>query len=418
VIRLAAVTPRTRTARPDERESPHGNDQVRDARPPPQPVARVLAMQQSAGNAAVTQMLLRQPATATGPKEDLIAGRLADSGQYKPDGTGFADPRMQAFLVEAGALLGVDVSLPPGAAAPQSASPKQGDSLGRGLSDHPPWVARFQEELSKTQGVWTPEQRAAQRLVEAFLRAWSYGAVGNITSPQEFYAVAGAHENNPESLYVGGGNPDPQKDLKDWCGDASSSAVVTAMLRHGLRFKSLVASDSKRDALGTSRRSEIARQQSAFMRWINAENQGRKLWGKQTHTADLYPGDVIQFVGAWHQAGHTGHIATVVMAQSGRVILASGNAAGASVRVEETVREDPRVKGWNYDNKTSRDSIRPGASNGIYIFSIWRASILNIAIAVTRGLNLSDEDLGKIGLERAPKPLDELWPLEKETVEV
>ena len=90
------------------------------AAPIPRQVHAILALQRSAGNAAVARMLARQDeswedwgggtATAADLGADILAGKY-DTATYKADGTGFEDAALDAELQKHGQRIGVDTTL-------------------------------------------------------------------------------------------------------------------------------------------------------------------------------------------------------------------------------------------------------------------------------------------------------------------
>ena len=392
-------------------------------------VQRILALQRSAGNAAVARMLARQGAAApTAPgdaapaagdaatsahtREHLMSGAFDDTGEYKPDGTGFTAGDLDALLKEMGAGWGggIDTTAPPtGASAEGGPAPSGGDSAGRSVGDHPPWVAAFQSKLIGVLGKWSADDRVAQRLLQVFLRAWTRRRLGGDmpASVAVFYGYVGAHEENEASQGLGAAGAQG-KDSANWCQQASSYAICEALLRNGLRFKSPPGMQNT-ERFGKSRTSEVAKQAGRYETWLKGAGGERTAWGGDKCWASaLSPGDVISFYSAAHGPTSTGHAATVVTgagpAQEAAITIVSGNAAGESIRVEEVQRVQPPPGLFSGSAK------RPAGSKQIFIWSLQRASILNAVVGIANSnAQFSDADVEAAGLERC-KPLDELWP--------
>lgn len=388
----------------------------------PRGVSAVLALQRSAGNAAVSRMLARNEwfedwgGTATqsdlGPK--ILAGDY-DGARYKADGTGFEDAALDAELQKHGTRIGVDTTAPPGTPSQASGGAKGGDSGGKPVDAHPPWVEVFQDHLSSAAAqqpipgkpkttAWSEEDKVAQRLLRILLTRWTENAQGFVApSVAELYEHAGAYESNEATNEYGVG----VSGAKDWCAQASSSALAEAMLKAGLRFAKPPDDRMKRPRYGINRQTEINLQAQAYNEWANTV--GRKLGGtlgtEGARGATLLPGDILSFYSAKHGPQSTGHVVTVVRAlEHPKVQVASGNAAGEAVRVEEIIVADP-PPGFGSQSKQ-----RPTGDKDVWIFSLVRASWLNaLVLWINSGQPLPEEMFGFFGVERCT-PLDELWP--------
>ena len=397
------------------------------AAPAPPSAVRILALQRSAGNAAVVRMLAREDndmwedwdggggaATATDLGPDILAGKF-DGAAFKPDGTGFEDAALDAELQKHGQRIGVDTTLGPGNAVESAHKSKGGDSGGKPVEAHPPWVEVFQDYLSSPaaqQAIpgkakttrWSDEDKVAQRLLRIFFTRWTEGAQGFVPpSVAELYENAGAYESNEATNEYGVG----VKGAADWCAQASSAALAEAMLKSGLRFnKPPPGMTMKRPRYGVNRQTEINHQGALYNDWM--EKTGRKLGGVLGADAargqHLMPGDILSFYSAKHGPTATGHVVTVVRSlEQPTVQVASGNAAGEAVRMEEvTVADPPPGFGQHSD-------LRPPGDKDIWIFSLVRASWLNAFVMwINSGTVVPDDTLAVFGLERCT-PLDELY---------
>lgn len=388
----------------------------------PRGVSAILALQRSAGNAAVSRMLARNEffedwdgGTATqsdlGPK--ILEGGY-DGATYKPDGTGFADAALDAELQKHGSRIGVDTTLPPGTASQASGGAKGGDSGGKPVDAHPPWVEVFQDHLSSPAAqqaipgkpkttAWSEEDKVAQRLLRIFLTRWTENAQGFVPpSVAELYEHAGAYESNEATNEYGVG----VSGAKDWCAQASSAALAEAMLKSGLRFAKPPGQRMKAPRYGVSRQTEINLQAQAYNEWVTTV--GKKLGGVMgadgARGAALLPGDILSFYSAKHGPQSTGHVVTVVRAlEQPKVQVASGNAAGEAVRMEELLIAEP-PPGFSSQSKQ-----RPPGDKDAWIFSLTRASWLNALVMwVNSGTPMPPEMFTTFGVERCT-PLDELY---------
>ncbi len=280
-----------------------------------------------------------KPGVDHAEKGALLAGGFADRGDYRASGDGFTDGDLDQLLAAYGAFWGIDVR-----ATPQPDDPKQapgaGDSAGKGVHLHPPWVKAMQNAIIG-RPKWNDDDRATQKLLESFLRAWTREmneAVPEGLPPgaEQMFHQIGASETNNEAGSLGG-----FKGAGNWCGQASSTALIVGMYNRGIRFKG-----------GTPSKKffpELARQISRFSEWV--KSGGQAVGGKTAWTAPVEPGDIISVVNGGHQGPLSGHVATVVGEEGDKIFYVSGNAAGVhgfegAVRVEEVTREVPPA---NYD---------------------------------------------------------------------
>jgi hypothetical protein len=353
------------------------------------------------------------------PAADLGAKILAgdyDAATYKADGTGFEDPGLDAELQKHGQRIGVDTTLPPGTAVESNNQPQGGDSGGKPVESQPPWVEVFQDHLSSPAAQkpipgkakttqWSDEDKVAQRLLRIFLTRWTENAQGFVPpAVAELYEHAGAYEANEATNEYGVG----VKDAPNWCAQASSGALAEAMLKSGLRFnKPPKPFTMKRPHYGANRQQEINHQGGLYNEWVNTTGKqlGGVLGADGARGAYLLPGDILSFYHHNHGPTSNGHVVTVVrsLEQPGKVQIASGNAAGESVRMEEVSIGNP-PPGFNPQSKA-----RPPGDKEIWIFALVRVSWLNALVMwVNAGTAVPDDMLTTFGLERCT-PLDELY---------
>lgn len=268
-------------------------------------------------------------------KAQLLAGGFADRGEYRASGDGFADAALDQLLAAYGDFWGIDVRAPAKPDDPQN-KPGGGDSAGKGVHLHPPWVKAMQNAIIGKRQKWNDDDRATQKLLEAFLRAWTReinAAVPEGMPPgaEQMFHQIGASESNREANTLGG-----FRGAGNWCGQASSMALVVGMYNRGIRFKGGTPSSK----FGP----EITRQLARFSTW--AKDTDHLVGGQQAWTAPVEPGDIISVVNGGSQGPLSGHVATVVKEQGSSIVYVSGNAAGVhafegSVRIEEVTRETP-----------------------------------------------------------------------------
>jgi hypothetical protein len=380
--------------------------------------ATVLQLQRTIGNAAVGRALARQEA-ATAPEQGMglgpaILAGTYDNAVYKADLTGFDDAQLDAELQRQGERIGVDTTLRPGTAIEPAGGASGGDSGGKPVEAHPPWVERFQDHLSSPaaqQAIagkpktteWSEEDQVAQRLLRIFLTRWTEQAQGFVApSVAELYENVGAFESNRATNDYGVG----VSGAKDWCAQASSTALAEAMLKSGLRFNRPPPNRMKKRRYGVTRMTEVALQAELYNQWV--QTTGRKLGGvmgaEGARGATLLPGDILSFFHKKHGPDSTGHVVTVVRAlQHPTVQVASGNAAGEAVRMEEIVVSDP-PPGFS-----SQDKRRPPGDKDVWIFSLVRASWLNaFVLYVNSGNQVPEDMLDQFGLEHCDR-LDDMY---------
>ena len=222
--------------------------------PVPRQVHAILALQRSAGNAAVTRMLARQDdswedwggGTATAadlsrrhPRRQIrqrhlqgrrhrLRGRRARrrAAKARPADRHRHDTRRPGPRPTA--------STPRRAATP-AASPSPASRRGSRCSRTTCRARRRRRRsrASRRRPTWADEDKVAQRLLRIFLTRWTEGAQGFVPpSAAELIEHAGAYESNEATNEYGVG----VKDAADWCAQASSSALAEAMLKSGLRF--------------------------------------------------------------------------------------------------------------------------------------------------------------------------------------
>lgn len=370
---------------------------------------------------------------AASTKQDIIDGKYADKGQYKLqvsrqtvketvhtwklgkkiasevehtetliDST-FTDPTLQKAkqYLDTNWAGTIDIS---------KATGGSGDTKGKRI-DMPGWVYSYQDKLAAqkpkdyvpkswekdTNPAWGEDSFLAQRVVEAFLRAWhkqelpdTQNAPSNV---EELYKRVGVSEKaygNAQATLLG----DPN--VYGWCGPASYNAVVLGLLRHGFRLKTgkgpvtaaVLEKRNKQQASyirnsikwknKTLSEAEVdARYQAelakmAFLEEVNSQaaflitNNSRKspgwlkperfVTGEEAYAKyPLQPGDVITQA-LMNGSPVSGHVLTVVKEERNPVISAeagsavstiygiSGNAGsigGGSVKIEKFTREMP-----------------------------------------------------------------------------
>ena len=309
-----------------------------------------------------------QPSPEHPQKGALLAGGLADKGAYKADGTGFENADLQALLTLYGTFWSVDVATPgakptatapgdPAAAAPSpapAAGKPTGDSAGKPVAEHPPWVAAFQNKIMG-RAKWTDDDRATQKLVEAFLRSWTIKIDQNLPpGAEQLYHMIGGSETNGQATSIGGYNGSP-----NWCAAASQMGLVLGLYNRGLRFKAR----SHSNKYGP----EMTSQMNAYVAWLGQQKKaGKVLKGSAAWTAQLEPGDIISVVNGGPSGPLSGHVATVVKHEGDTIYYVSGNAAGVqafqgAVRVEQVKREQPPAEyDWLRDSAKSNTYVTKG----------------------------------------------------------
>ncbi|MFO0746598.1 MAG: peptidoglycan-binding domain-containing protein [Myxococcota bacterium] len=261
----------------------------------------------------------------------LAEGKFAGKGKYKGTGDGFEDADLDALLAAYGEFWKIDVR----AKAPtrkQEAGPAGGqngvDGSGRSVEGHPAWVTELQAELISS-SEWTPDHKASQKLLQAYLDAWSSeGGALNATA-EEFYRHVGKSQSNGQSGVLGGG-----KGAMNWCQDASTRALLYGMLRKGVRF----ATGGRPKKL----LEELTHQTKALARWTS-KAKGAQLYNRAAWQAEIFPGDQISVVGS---GPLTGHAATAIAAHGDTIVYASGNAGGGipnqgTIKTDQVTRTTP-----------------------------------------------------------------------------
>jgi len=326
------------------------------------------------------------PAAGSDVRASLIAGGFADSGAYKPTGDGFVNAALDGELERLGARWGVDVRARPGTPeAASGGSPYAGDSAGKGVKSHPPWVKAFQNKLMGV-AKWGDDERASQRIVEAFVRAWATHETGQLPPGVEQMAhQIGASEGNGQAENLGG-----YKGGSNWCAQASTSALIYGLYNRGLRF--VDSTHSNKYVV------EMGKQTNRYVAWYQKQaSSGKVVGGAKAHTAQLEPGDIISVVNGGPSGPLSGHVATVVKHDGDSIVYISGNASGVvasegAVRIEEVRREIP-PPGYVWmaaSNPKDRSQAPPGkyapAESGVsWVVSVIKASALTKIQALADG---------------------------------
>ena len=179
------------------------------------------------------------------------------------------------------------------------------------------------------------------------------------------------------------------------------------MLKSGLRFnKPPIGMSFKKPRYGVNRQTEINHQAGLYNDWV--QGTGKKLGGVMgadgARGQYLLPGDILSFFSAKHGPKATGHVVTVVRSLDQPTIqVASGNAAGQAVRMEELQVAEP-PPGFS-----SQSKLRPPGDKDAWIFSLVRASWLNAFVMwINSGSQIPQEMYAQFGLERCT-PLDEMY---------
>ncbi len=281
-------------------------------------------------------------------KPGLIAGEFADRGQYKATGDGFVDAELDELLAAYGTFWGVDVRA---VARPDDGiQTGAGDSAGKGVTAHPPWVKAMTNKIMG-HAKWTDDDRATQRLIEAFLRRFARDAGGELPpGAEQLFHDVGASETNGQANALGG-----FKGASNWCAQASHFGLILGMYNRGIRFKT----DTHSHKYGV----EITKQVAQYSKWT--KQAGHVVSGAAANTAQLEPGDIISVVNGGTSGPLSGHVATVVQHTGDQIVYVSGNAAGVvafegGVRIEEVVREQPPA-GYDWLAMSKREQQFVGA---------------------------------------------------------
>lgn len=290
----------------------------------------------------------RPAPVAHASKASLLAGAFADSGAYRSEGDGFTNAQLDELLAAYGAFWGVDVR-EKARADDEVLKPGAGDSAGKGVGANPPWVKTFQNKIIG-RAKWDDDDRATQKIVEAFLRRFAAEAGGELPpgAEQLFHQIGGS-ETNGQAQQLGG-----FKGAGNWCAQASHVGLILGMYNRGIRFKT----NGHSNKYGA----ELQKQITAYSKWT--KQAGSVVSGTAAHTAQLEPGDIISVVNGGPMGPLSGHVATVVDHESDKIVYVSGNAAGVhafegAVRIEEVKREQPPA-GYDWMTMASREKTHQG----------------------------------------------------------
>lgn len=291
----------------------------------------------------------RPAPVANAAKAKLLSGGFADLGAYNAAGDGFIDGELDSLLADYGAFWGVDVRALATPDAADVSKPGAGDSAGKGVAVHPPWVKALQNKIIG-RGKWDDDDRATQKLLEAFLRRFARDHAGLPPGAEQLFHQIGESETNGEAKSLGG-----FKDASNWCAQASKFALLLGMYNRGIRFKT--------SAHSADYGAEITKQVAAFTAWTH--QAGHTISGNAAFTAQLEPGDIISVVNGGATGPLSGHVATVVEHTGDDVTYVSGNAAGVqafegAVRIEQVKREQPPA-GYDWLALAGREKAFQGA---------------------------------------------------------
>jgi peptidoglycan hydrolase-like protein with peptidoglycan-binding domain len=262
----------------------------------------------------------------------LIQGKFAGKGQYRPTGDGFVDGDLDALLTEYGKFWKIDVRGKAKVAEKKKDAGGGGggiETAGGAIEGNPAWVEVLQAELY-TSGEWTPDHAATQKLLQAYLNAFSAASGGLNSTVEEFYRHVGGSEENGQAGALGG-----SKGAMNWCQEASTRAVINGLLRKGLRFKTGGARPKQL-------MHELGGQLGALTKWMKSGSAG-VLSGKAAWDAELKAGDLFSIVG---QGPLTGHAATAAGQVGDTIQYVSGNAGGGlpgngAIKAEQVKRGTP-----------------------------------------------------------------------------
>lgn len=293
----------------------------------------------------------RPPPVEHAGKAALLAGGFADRGTYRETGDGFVDADLDDLLATYGTFWGVDVRATPRPDDATVTAPGAGDSAGKGVATHPPWVKALENKIIG-RGKWDDDDRATQRLIEAYLRRYARDVGGELPpGAEQLFHQVGASETNGQAGSLGG-----QKGASNWCAPASHIALLVGMYNRGIRFKT----ETHSNRYGVELQKQIAR----YAAWT--KRAGHVVSGAAAHTATLEPGDIISVVNGGASGPLSGHVATVVKHDGDRIVYVSGNAAGVvafdgAVRIEEVKREQPPA-GYDWSKIAAREKAFQGAT--------------------------------------------------------
>jgi peptidoglycan hydrolase-like protein with peptidoglycan-binding domain len=280
----------------------------------------------------------RPPPVAHPQKAALLAGDFADKGAYKLTGDGFTDTELDELLAAYGTFWGVDVRATPSPDDTDVTKPGAGDSAGKGVATHPPWVKALQNKIIG-RAKWDDDDRATQRLLEAFNRRFARDAGGELPpGVEQLFHQIGAGETNGQASSLAG-----YKGASNWCAPASHIGLILGMYNRGIRFKTTTHS--------TKYGEELTKQVTQYSKWT--KQGGHVVGGKDAWGAQLEPGDIITVVNGGPMGPLSGHVATVVQHTADRIVYVSGNAAGVvafegAVRIEEVNRERPQNEDYDW----------------------------------------------------------------------
>lgn len=329
----------------------------------------------------------------------VASGRFASQGQFKagPGGgfAGFENADLQAVLLDVAAAWGVgDVT----AAADASAAAVGGDSAGKTSSEHPMWVKVFQEKcmgLSKAQ--WDDRAAAAQKLCEAFLRAWASSKNGGAppANVEHLLGLVGSSESNEVAAHLGG-----HKDAVDWCAMAVSYPVIIGLMKAGLRFKAVKPATSFPVSADISKQAH-----HFFATWVPKHGKSDGV---------IAPGDAMTIVG---HGPASGHWVTAVhkpdpTTRLGPVDVVSGNAGGVRAREGAVRSEQINIveppSNYNYTRAHTNDPTYTGPKKAdrepkgnVYLINIIKGSRLDPEqlLASLKPGQTTNEELERYGLE-------------------
>ena len=331
----------------------------------------------------------RPPPVVNASKADLIAGGFANRGTYRPTSDGFVVPELDQLLGAYGTFWDVDVRALPGPDTTSSTKPNTGDSAGKGVHSQPPWIKALENKIIG-RSKWDDDDRATQRLIEAYLRAWTLATTAELPpGAEQLMHQVGASETNGQAVngYQAG------KGASAWCAQASNEALIYGLYNRGIRFKT--HEHSKQFG------AELTKQLAAYSKWIHAP--GHVITAPTAYTTtDIQPGDIITVVNG--AAGPlSGHVATVVSVAGTSITYISGNAAGVvdyegAIRIEEVKRETPPPN-YNYKAVATASNNFDIAKQGEKKASAREADDLaKMRVAIDRLQSLTTQSLPSVDL--------------------
>jgi Domain of unknown function (DUF4157) len=300
-------------------------------------------------------------------RKRILKGEFKDDGAYEygPEKPfRFTNPELQSVFRYFQVVWASSV--------PLRSEPAKGsfDSYAKTIAEHPEWVKEFTEKLLGQQSPgfpdqqkvkpstnlppqWNEDSRLAQRLIEAYLRAWDK-KINNRDSVNanlgEMYAAVGFSETNDRARLRGG-----DRSGTNWCGPASQNAIALALMKTGYRFRqravpgvnpaildkpnsynvSLPPKQTEKDTkdekskiaylrqVAVAFRTEVTKQGAFFLtNWApnkdvdkqKGKDHGpaRTVSGKAASTEKLFPGDFIYIINGNTGSPLSGHVATVI----------------------------------------------------------------------------------------------------------